>query len=297
MDNSIKKLPAGEVKKKLLDGRLTFDSLDEETILRLLDYETDIFVNDIGETRFYRMCLKALSRFADFRAEDVTADNISEVSESVYFLCFGKRQRRKWNKMLKKEKRRKRLPERTMALGGGSFHRAAVLVLLVVWLYTGQSLIYSEYNPFWGSVSRIRELFELPYGETVKRGDDDIQFGGEIREYASYEELSGVLDADILHSDSDAPSFAVKGIWYTEDSGHRYVKIRYEAIEMGIYLDHSPFEESCFQTDPEPMDGGYYYWLSSTGYYQAVIFREDAVYSIVSPDAELLRAFLITLKK
>ena len=47
MDNSIKKLPAGEVKRRLLDGQLTFDSLDEETVLRLLDYETNIFVNDI----------------------------------------------------------------------------------------------------------------------------------------------------------------------------------------------------------------------------------------------------------
>ncbi len=29
MDNSVKKLPAGEVKKRLLEGQLTFDSLDE----------------------------------------------------------------------------------------------------------------------------------------------------------------------------------------------------------------------------------------------------------------------------
>lgn len=297
MDNSIKKLPAGEVKKKLLKGQLLFDSLDEETVLRLLDYETNIFVNDIGETKFYKMCLGALSKFADFTAEDVTEENISKMSESAYFLCFDKRQQRKWQKMLKKQEREKRIPDKKNGVHTGVIGRAAILVLLVIWLYTGQNLIHSEYNPFLNGVSRICELFTIPHGEVVKRGDDDIGFRGEIKRYTSYADLQRELDTDILYPDPAGTSFPVKSIWYIDDSDNDYVRIKYENIEMSIYLNHSPFEESCFQTSPEPMGEGRYYWFQNNGYFQAIVFSEDITYSIVSPDKELLKAFLITLKK
>lgn len=296
MDNSVKKLPAGEVKKRLLEGRLTFDSLDEETVLRLLDYETNIFVNDIGETKFYKMCLKALSKFADFEAKDVTEENISEMSESAYFLCFDKRQQRKWKRMLKKQERIKCIPEKKAGVPTRFLGRAAVLVLLVMWLYTGQNLVYSEYNPFLNGISRIRELFTIPYGETVKRGDDDIMFDGEIKKYVSYADLEEDLGTDILYPDRENPQFAVKNIWYIDNPDHSYVQIKFENIEMSVYLKDSPFEESCFETAPEPLGEGCCYWLSNDGYYQAIIFSEDITYSIVSPDEKLLRDFLITLR-
>lgn len=296
MDNSIKKLPAGEVKRRLLDGQLTFDSLDEETVLRLLDYETNIFVNDIGETKFYKMCLGALFKFADFEAKDVTEENISEMSESAYFLCFDKRQQRKWKRMLKKQERIKCIPEKKSGVRTRLIGRASVLVLMVIWLYTGQNLVYSEYNPFLDGISRIRELFTIPYGEVVKRGDDDIMFDGEIKKYATYADLKADLGTDILYPDMENPQFAVKNIWYIENPDHDYVQIKLENIEMSVYLDHSPFEESSFQTTPEPLDEGHYYWLPSDGYYQAVVFSKDITYSIVSPDEKLLRTFLITLR-
>ena len=65
---------------------------------------------------------------------------------------------------------------------------------------------------------------------------------------------------------------------------------------MSVYLKDSPFEESCFETAPEPLGEGCCYWLSNDGYYQAIIFSEDITYSIVSPDEKLLRDFLITLR-
>lgn len=278
----------------LLSGQIDFDSLGEETVLRLLDYEITFFVDNIGETKFYKMCLKALSRFIDF---EVTEENALEVAESAYSLCYSKRQQRKWNKMLRDReegeyRRRERKTKRLRLI-----RRLSIFTLVMFCLFIGRNIALSGYNPFSDKLASIRELLNAPQVSILKKGEDGIRFNGEIKKYSSYEDLCRDLKTVILFPDSANSNFTANYIWYVDDFENDYVRIKWDGIDMRVYLENSPFNRDSFLVAPEEIGSREYYRLQNKGRsIQMILFSDEITYSFVSSDEALLKNFLFHLK-
>lgn len=278
----------------LLAKEIEFESLDEETVLRLLDYETTLFVNDIGETKFYKMCLKALSRFIDF---EVTKENELEVAESIYSLCFSKRQQRKWNKMLKARDEEKPRGTESKAVRFKWIGRASIVALFMICLFAGRNLAVSEHLPFLDNMICIHELFGIPHGSVIQNGDEEIRFNGKITEYESYGALCQDLGTEILFPDPANSDFAAESIWYVNDSDSKYVKIKFGGVDMRVYLEKSPFDEASFPEDAVSIGERQYYRLQNKDQYiQMILFSDGQTYSFISSDENLLKNFLFHLK-
>ncbi len=277
----------------LLSKEIDFDTLDEETILRLLDYETTIFVDDIGETKFYKMCLKALSRFIDF---EVTKENELKVAESVYSLCYSKRQQRKWKKMLKARDKEPSRGTESKAVRRKWIGRSSIVALFMICLFAGRNLAVSEHIPFLENIPCIHELFGIPHGTVLQDGEDEIRFNGKITEYESYDALCQDLGTKILFPDPAASDFAAESIWYVNDPGNEYVKIKYSGIDMRVYLDASPFDEANFPEPPVAIGERQFYKLQNKDQYiQMILFSDGQTYSFISSDESLLKNFLFHL--
>lgn len=294
INSAINKMPAGEIKKLLLSKKLDFDLLDEDTVLRLLDYEITFFVDHIGETKFYKMCLKALSRFINF---EVTEENAREIAESPYSLCYSKRQQRKWRKMLRQRnegayRRRERKTKRLRMI-----RRLSVFTLAMFCLFIGRNIAVSGYNPFSTRLAGIHELFDAPQVSVLKKGADGIHFTGEIKKYSSFEELCKDLNISILFPDSVDSDFKASSIWYVDDLGNNYVRIKWDGIDMYVYLEYPPFDKESLPLKTENIGGKEYYTLQNKGHsIQMILFSDEMTYSFVSSDEALLKNFLFHLK-
>ena len=140
MNENIKQLPAEDVKKMLLTDQLDIDLLDEEMLLYLLDYEISLAENSARKTKFYKMCIGALSKFVDF---DVKDEELDAVVSSAYFLCFNKREQRRLLKRLREKNGQggAKVPRRSHLV---EWIICAVALLFLIAFLTGTFILYSE---------------------------------------------------------------------------------------------------------------------------------------------------------
>ncbi len=278
----------------LLAKKIDYEALDEDTILKLLDYEISFFVEDIGETKFYKRCLKALSRFIDF---EVTKENELEVAESAYSLCFSKRQQRKWSKMLKARDKEVSRGTECKTVRSRLIRRSSVAALMIICLFAGRNLAVSGRLPFWNESGQIHELFNIPNGTTIVEGENEIRFNGKMKAYASYDALCQELDTKLLFPDPASSTFAAKTIWYVNDAGKEYVQIKFSGIDMRVYLEQSPFDETKIPNSAIKIGARQFYELQNKEHYiQMILFSDAQTYSFISSDENLLKNFLFHLK-
>ena len=161
MNENIKQLPAEDVKKMLLTGQVDINLLDEEMLLYLLDYEMCCAAGNNRKTKFYKMCIGALSKFVDFNVRD---EELDAVVSSAYFLCFNKREQRRLLKRLREKNGQSGVKKKCPP------HLVEWIICVIAFLFltaflTGTFILYSE------RISGARKAHGFAYPNAIEIGE------------------------------------------------------------------------------------------------------------------------------
>ncbi|MBO7737359.1 MAG: hypothetical protein J6S77_01495 [Clostridia bacterium] len=264
-------LCGAEIKKLILEEKLSLDELDTAALQKLFDYETDMLCTDEGDIDTLNACAARLDELQG-----------PLISKEEFFNII--------NKTAPASKRVRRLRFKKVLLV------AAMIAILAVTITVTATAV--DFNPF----NYFKEVIGMGAGGTLNKGNITLEFQDVQKEYDTVEEALQSNDIDIWYPTVLPEGVSLKNIEFVSTaSSEEIIRFVTSTPYVSVYAerktDSHPFHS--YKEEFVIEDCTFYIFddtVTPPEYY-AVCFYGDYYYCITANSYEDIILILSNLKK